>query len=351
MQPALGAKKPPGPHDSRSPSPPPSSPLSACPCLTRYISLPSPVGCHAVSTRYFFLSPNLVWFSMACGMHAFYPYAIDQATEWSVAWVGHRLALNFTVGFAYYSFFSVRQQSRCARGVLGRCPGRCPGGSKQLSRPVAAPEAPLPAQCGPRGPRGQPSTRGGRSEAAAAPWCLPTVAFTPLGAQDGLCTHTRATYTRRSGCTSMAWRAGSTCLGATPLRATWHTTSTIGASASQPDEGGLLKRRHCSAAWPPRTAPPGAGLRYSLRRRARAAQTATWGCGAAVGAWGSRILPSSVPPSSVLPSSERALYCTLLHYGHKTLPHSYTCHSTLLNPAPLSVRDTQASSSGPRGRP
>ena len=33
-----------------------------------------------VTLRYFFLSPNLVWFGMACGMHWFYPYAIDQAT-------------------------------------------------------------------------------------------------------------------------------------------------------------------------------------------------------------------------------------------------------------------------------
>lgn len=75
---------------------------------------------------------------MACGMHYLYPYAIDQATEWSAAWVwrrpappaipihvqwslqpcvteavtvcvqvGHRLAFNFTVAFAYYSFFYV----------------------------------------------------------------------------------------------------------------------------------------------------------------------------------------------------------------------------------------------------
>ena len=58
-----------------------------------------------VTLRYFFLSPNLVWFGMACGMHWFYPYAIDQATTWSAAWVAHRLAFNFTVAFAYYSFF------------------------------------------------------------------------------------------------------------------------------------------------------------------------------------------------------------------------------------------------------
>ena len=58
-----------------------------------------------VTLRYFFLSPNLVWFGMACGMHWFYPYAIHQATTWSAAWVAHRLAFNFTVAFAYYSFF------------------------------------------------------------------------------------------------------------------------------------------------------------------------------------------------------------------------------------------------------
>ena len=60
-----------------------------------------------VTLRYFFLSPNLVWFGMACGMHWFYPYAIHQATTWSAAWVAHRLAFNFTVAFAYYSFFHV----------------------------------------------------------------------------------------------------------------------------------------------------------------------------------------------------------------------------------------------------
>ena len=60
-----------------------------------------------VTLRYFFLSPNLVWFGMACGMHWFYPYAIDQATTWSAVWVSHRLAFNFTVAFAYYSFFHV----------------------------------------------------------------------------------------------------------------------------------------------------------------------------------------------------------------------------------------------------
>ena len=62
-----------------------------------------------VTLRYFFLSPNLVWFSMACCMHLLFPYAIDQAMEWSEAWVLHRLALNLAVATGYYSFFYVSQ--------------------------------------------------------------------------------------------------------------------------------------------------------------------------------------------------------------------------------------------------
>ena len=60
-----------------------------------------------VTLRYFFLSPNLVWFTMAVCMHLLFPYRIEAALEWNVAWAGHRLALNFTVCYCYYALFWV----------------------------------------------------------------------------------------------------------------------------------------------------------------------------------------------------------------------------------------------------
>mmetsp|Transcript_9529 Transcript_9529/g.18067 ORF Transcript_9529/g.18067 Transcript_9529/m.18067 type:complete len:511 (-) Transcript_9529:134-1666(-) len=61
----------------------------------------------AVFLRYFFMSPNLVWFSMALFVHAFFPYDIESAKGWQVGWVLKRLALNFSVAFPYYAFFHI----------------------------------------------------------------------------------------------------------------------------------------------------------------------------------------------------------------------------------------------------
>ncbi|KAH8072013.1 C-4 methylsterol oxidase [Aureococcus anophagefferens] len=56
--------------------------------------------------RHFFLSPNLVWFAMALAMHLGCPYDVDDAAAgWARGWVLKRLALNFSVAFAYYGYW------------------------------------------------------------------------------------------------------------------------------------------------------------------------------------------------------------------------------------------------------
>ena len=54
---------------------------------------------------------------MACGMHYLYPYAIDQATEWSAAWVWRRPASRNT--------YSCAMEPATIRG--GGCNRMCPG--------------------------------------------------------------------------------------------------------------------------------------------------------------------------------------------------------------------------------
>lgn len=58
-----------------------------------------------VTLKYFFYSPNLVWFILAFVIYAVAPYDIPAARTWSWSWILPRLFLNFAVAFAYYGFF------------------------------------------------------------------------------------------------------------------------------------------------------------------------------------------------------------------------------------------------------
>jgi hypothetical protein len=57
--------------------------------------------------KYFFMSPNLVWFCMALAMHVYNPYPIQEAKEKGFAadWMLRRFAINYGVAFLYYGFF------------------------------------------------------------------------------------------------------------------------------------------------------------------------------------------------------------------------------------------------------
>jgi hypothetical protein len=61
------------------------------------------------SLKFFFQSPNFVWFLMALASHLLAPYDIDGAASTNVAgagaWVLRRLLLNGSIAFAYYGFF------------------------------------------------------------------------------------------------------------------------------------------------------------------------------------------------------------------------------------------------------
>lgn len=152
-----------------------------------------------VTLRYFFLSPNLVWFSMACGMHLIFPYAIDQAMEWSEAWVLHRLAFNLAVATGYYSFFYVSQHGSNAPACYSS-PGHPSRQARACSGPPSGPDSESPRRL----------VDVERRRKVADPRCV---------------------WPPRSVCTRVAGRSASTHPGATPPRATWRTTSTTGASA------------------------------------------------------------------------------------------------------------------------
>mmetsp|Transcript_50061 Transcript_50061/g.116836 ORF Transcript_50061/g.116836 Transcript_50061/m.116836 type:complete len:451 (+) Transcript_50061:117-1469(+) len=55
--------------------------------------------------KYFFYSPNLVWFILALAVYAVAPYNIQAAHSWSWSWVLPRLWINFAIAFAYYGFY------------------------------------------------------------------------------------------------------------------------------------------------------------------------------------------------------------------------------------------------------
>ena len=62
--------------------------------------------------RFFFKSPNLIWFLTALAVHVFAPYDIDGASpKTGVAgagsWLLRRFVLNFSIALAYYGFFYV----------------------------------------------------------------------------------------------------------------------------------------------------------------------------------------------------------------------------------------------------
>ena len=59
-----------------------------------------------VSLKYFFKSPNLLWFLMSAASFAFFPYNIEAAGNGDATeWLRDRFALNFTIAFCYYFFF------------------------------------------------------------------------------------------------------------------------------------------------------------------------------------------------------------------------------------------------------
>jgi len=56
--------------------------------------------------RFFFYSPNLIWFAMTALMYTCFPYDIEAASKgWAWGWVAKRLAVNATLAFCYYGFF------------------------------------------------------------------------------------------------------------------------------------------------------------------------------------------------------------------------------------------------------
>lgn len=62
--------------------------------------------------RFFFKSPNLIWFLTALAIHVFAPYDISGASSekgvaGAVSWLLSRFFLNFLIAFAYYGFFYV----------------------------------------------------------------------------------------------------------------------------------------------------------------------------------------------------------------------------------------------------
>jgi len=58
--------------------------------------------------RHVFMSPNLVWLTMAVLLHAVAPYDFESAKHGlAFDWIARRFLLNFAVAFAYYAFFFV----------------------------------------------------------------------------------------------------------------------------------------------------------------------------------------------------------------------------------------------------
>ena len=62
------------------------------------------------NARFFFFSPNLVWFCIAMSIHLMYPYDMESAREgFDLSWILPRFVFNLTVGLVYYgSFFRLR---------------------------------------------------------------------------------------------------------------------------------------------------------------------------------------------------------------------------------------------------
>ena len=57
---------------------------------------------------FFFMSPNLTWFTIALSMHCCFPYPIEEARMgFALKWCALRLVLNYSVAFSYYAFFHV----------------------------------------------------------------------------------------------------------------------------------------------------------------------------------------------------------------------------------------------------
>jgi len=74
-----------------------------------------------VTLKYFFFSPNLVWFSMAAAVWLYFPYDIEAFRD-GFHWVPclQRLALNFTYPFIYYFYwyFTLYQMNWGSRKFL-----------------------------------------------------------------------------------------------------------------------------------------------------------------------------------------------------------------------------------------
>lgn len=59
-----------------------------------------------MTLRYFFYSPNLIWFAITAMVYIFFPYDLEAAAKgWSLDWVGKRFAFNYALAFCYYGFF------------------------------------------------------------------------------------------------------------------------------------------------------------------------------------------------------------------------------------------------------
>jgi sterol desaturase/sphingolipid hydroxylase (fatty acid hydroxylase superfamily) len=59
-----------------------------------------------VTLEFFFWSPNLIWFVIACLVYVVFPYDIESAKAgFAWGWVTRRLAFNFCLCFSYYGFF------------------------------------------------------------------------------------------------------------------------------------------------------------------------------------------------------------------------------------------------------
>ena len=58
------------------------------------------------NARFFFFSPNLVWFCIAMSIHLMYPYDMESAREgFDLSWILPRFVFNLTLGLVYYGFF------------------------------------------------------------------------------------------------------------------------------------------------------------------------------------------------------------------------------------------------------
>eukprot|EP00941_MAST-03F_sp_MAST-3F-sp1_P003229 g3229.t1 len=64
---------------------------------------------HSICTlRFFFYSPNLIWFSMALCSHVLFPYDMDSdltSFDGAKSWMLTRFIYNYVIAFTYYGFF------------------------------------------------------------------------------------------------------------------------------------------------------------------------------------------------------------------------------------------------------